>query len=334
MPVQGQRAIIGALMLSSKAGEIDRIVGNERRAVLELFAIALAVSVLTSLLLASLLTEPVRKLAAATRGFGRRDLPSPDIIPDLSARGDEIGDLSVALRDMTRRLLERIDTIDNFAADVAHELKNPLTSLHSAVRTLDGARDDSERRELMAIVEHDVRRLNRLIDDIAEATRLDAALDMGTHETFDLAALAREMGDAFEGVEAVASTACPVSAQRDRIARIIDNLVANALSFTPTGGLVRLEVDASDPACAILRVADDGPGVPPEMRERIFERFHTDRPHAPDGDTGDHSGLGLSISRRIARAHGGDLTADDRADGAGGACFTLTLPRTPRAPKA
>lgn len=341
VPVQGYRAIVGALMVTTPPGEINALLGQERQLILQLSAIALAVNLITSLLLAATLVVPVRRLAAAMRGFSNNapTLPGIETIPDLSHRRDEIAELSVALRDMTDRLLARINTIDRFAADVAHELKNPLTSLHSAVQTLEHASngvqsDDHER--LMSIIHHDINRLNRLISDISKATRLDAELNLGASERFDLSALAREMttalGPGFEqdhDVTLVCRTdiSCPVMAQKPRIAQIIDNLLTNAVSFTAAQGrvFVTTRIDGDE---ALLLIADEGPGLAAETEDKIFERFYTDRSQQPDRDATaklDHSGLGLSISRQIASAHGGQLTAANRPD-ATGAYFTLRLP--------
>ncbi|MCH1569557.1 MAG: sensor histidine kinase [Alphaproteobacteria bacterium] len=347
VPVQGYRAIVGALMVSTRPGEIDALLAEERRLIFQLSAIALAVNIITSLLLAATMVVPVRRLAAAMRGFGSTSpsLPGLETIPDLSHRRDELGELSGALRDMTERLLARINVIDRFAADVAHELKNPLTSLHSAVQSLDQSADD-DRAKLMLIIHNDINRLNRLISDISKATRLDAELNLEPSEMFDLSALAQELSDAlaenFESenrVTLVARTdmACQVLGQKPRIAQIIDNLLTNAVSFTPSGGRVFLTTQQRDGE-ALLLIADEGPGLAADTQEKIFQRFYTDRSAQPTHETSDkqdksalghaglgHSGLGLSISRQIARAHGGDLIADNRPDGTG-AYFTLSLP--------
>jgi two-component system sensor histidine kinase ChvG len=345
VPVQGYRAIIGALMLSTPPGEIDQIIAQERRVVLELSALALGVSLMTSVLIAGMVVVPVRRLAGAMRGFGQNtpSLPGLDTVPDFSRRSDEIGELSEALRDMLRQLLQRINMIDRFAADVAHELKNPLTSLHSAVQSLPSAKDAAQKAQLLAIIEQDVFRLNRLISDISNATRLDAELNRGETERFDLSEMARDIGDglaqtmqdnAGATLSIRADAVCPIWAQKPRIAQIITNLLANAASFSPQGGQIMLTVRPNQTQVELI-VADEGPGVAEDMRERIFERFYTDRGHAPERnpksgsyrnlveDT--HSGLGLSISRQIARAHGGELEAANRPDGTG-AYFTLTLP--------
>ncbi len=342
VPVQGYRAIVGALMVSTPPGEINALLGQERQLILQLSAIALAVNITTSLFLAATLVVPVRRLAAAMRGFSGNapNLPGLETIPDLSRRRDEIAELSVALRDMTERLLSRINTIDRFAADVAHELKNPLTSLHSAVQTLEqsGAanKNDADSTRLMQIIHHDINRLNRLISDISKATRLDAELNLGASEKFDLSDLAQELSDALapgfthdHNVSLVARTdiACPVLAQKPRIAQIIDNLLTNAVSFTAAEGRVFITTRIENGE-ALLLVADEGPGLQADTQEKIFERFYTDRALQPQRAASkilDHSGLGLSISRQIARAHGGDLVADNRPD-TNGAYFTLSLP--------
>lgn len=351
VPVQGYRAIVGALMVSTQPGEIDALLFEERRLVVQLSAIALVVNVMTSLFLAATIIAPVRRLAAAMRGFSHTQptLPSLDTIPDYAARPDEIGELSGALRDMTGRLVARISTIDRFAADVAHELKNPLTSLHSAVQSLEHtdktARPD-DYAHMLSIIQNDVQRLNRLISDISNATRLDAELNRGDSEAFDLSHLADELVTGLSpalqeahGVTMVArlDASCPVAAQKPRIAQIIDNLLSNAAGFTPKGGRVFLTTQRHDSHVALI-IADEGPGLAPETQDKIFERFYTDRSRQPTGETNappsqagasiGHSGLGLSISRQIARAHGGDLTADNRPDGTG-AYFTLTLPLSP-----
>ena len=340
VPIQGYRAIIGGLMLSTPPGEIDRLIAAERAQVMELIALALVVNLLTSLFLASTVIAPVRRLAQAMRGFGQNTptLSGLETIPDYAARGDEIAELSTALRDMTQQLVSRISMIDRFAADVAHELKNPLSSLSSAVQSLESIESvekNATQQELLTIITHDVQRLNRLISDISNATRLDAELNRGTREKFDLAGLAHAMGATMSPFLAEnyrvqlhirADDALYVEAQKPQIAQIIDNLVSNAASFTPAGGQVFISTSRAD-NMAILVVTDEGPGLPNNMTERIFERFYTDRRQSPERATTaeSHSGLGLSISRQIAQAHGGTLKAANRPD-ALGSYFTLTLP--------
>ena len=341
VPVQGYRAIVGALMISTHPGEIDAIIAEERQLVFELSGLALVISVITSLLIAGTIVVPVRRLASAMRGFGGTmpQLPGLDSIPDLSRRGDEIGDLSVALRDMMQKLLLRINTIDRFAADVAHELKNPLTSLHSAVQSLDQAPNKAQQKELMAIIDNDLQRLNRLISDISNATRLDAELNRGESDNFDLSELAQEIGQALavgygetQNIQLIVQTnePCLVMAQKARIAQIIDNLIGNAASFSPEGSRIFITTRIES-GKAMLIVADEGPGLADGTAEKIFDRFYTDRTQAPVKPMGGkqfkagNSGLGLSISRQIARAHGGDVIGNNRPDGQG-AYFTLMLP--------
>ncbi|MFW2437573.1 MAG: stimulus-sensing domain-containing protein [Parvibaculales bacterium] len=341
VPVQGYRAIVGALMISTHPGEIDAIIAEERQLVFELSGLALVISVITSLLIAGTIVVPVRRLASAMRGFGGTmpQLPGLDSIPDLSRRGDEIGDLSVALRDMMQKLLLRINTIDRFAADVAHELKNPLTSLHSAVQSLDQAPNKAQQKELMAIIDNDLHRLNRLISDISNATRLDAELNRGESDNFDLSELAQEIGQALavgygetQNIQLIVQTSepCLVMAQKARIAQIIDNLIGNAASFSPEGSRIFITTRIES-GKAMLIVADEGPGLADGTAEKIFDRFYTDRTQAPVKPMAGkqfkagNSGLGLSISRQIARAHGGDVIGNNRPDGQG-AYFTLILP--------
>ena len=341
VPVQGYRAIVGALMISTHPGEIDAIIAEERQLVFELSGLALVISVITSLLIAGTIVVPVRRLASAMRGFGGTmpQLPGLDSIPDLSRRGDEIGDLSVALRDMMQKLLLRINTIDRFAADVAHELKNPLTSLHSAVQSLDQAPNKAQQKELMAIIDNDLHRLNRLISDISNATRLDAELNRGESDNFDLSELAQEIGQALavgygetQNIQLIVQTSepCLVMAQKARIAQIIDNLIGNAASFSPEGSRIFITTRIES-GKAMLIVADEGPGLADGTAEKIFDRFYTDRTQAPVKPMAGkqfkagNSGLGLSISRQIARAHGGDVIGNNRPDGQG-AYFTLMLP--------
>lgn len=338
VPVQRFRAVRGALMLSTQGGEIDRMVAAERLAIVKIFLIASGVMVLLSVLLAGTIAGPVRRLAAAAEGVQRRVRGRVEI-PDFTDRRDEIGHLSGALRDMTSALYRRIEAIERFAADVAHELKNPLTSLRSAVETMPLARSDESKTRLLNVIQHDVRRLDRLISDISDASRLDAELQRHDANPVDLTRLlSTVIGVANEvkrnGVTIDLKFQAPphrlfVQGHDSRIGQVVDNLVANARSFSEPGGSVRV-------ICRRLRdqveivVEDDGPGIRPDALERIFERFYTDR---PEQGFGQNSGLGLSISKQIVEAHGGRIWAENRqgvgADGAPkviGARFTVRLP--------
>jgi two-component system sensor histidine kinase ChvG len=257
-------------------------------------------------------------------------------IPDLTARGDEIGDLSAALREMTEALSRRLDSIDRFAADVAHELKNPLTSLKSAVETAARVPDPAVREKLMAIVLDDVARLDRLITDIAGASRLDAELSRAQAEPVDLAEILDGLVDALASV-AKPEQARPVLAREghgpfaimgiaDRLGQVFRNVIANAQSFSPAGGTVRVALRRIGDF-VVVSVDDDGPGIPADKLESIFERFYSERP--ADEKFGTHSGLGLSISRQIVEAHGGTIAAENRMTPTGsvaGARFVIRLP--------
>ena len=342
MPIRGYQTIQGAVLLTTRAGDIDNIIREERNAILRVFAVAAAVSVMLSFLLAGTIAAPLRRLAAAAERVGK-GLQSRPQIPDFSKRGDEIGDLSLALRDMTASLYNRIDAIESFAADVAHELKNPLTSLRSAVETLPLAKTLESRARLTDVIQHDVRRLDRLISEIADASRLDAELYRRDVEPVDIAkllqtlvSLANETADEdapaikIEITEADLET-CRVIGHDVRISQVFSNLIENARSFSPPRGEVRIKARRAGDEVEIL-VEDEGPGINAEQFERIFERFYTDR---PDKDSfGQNSGLGLSISRQIVEAHNGRIWAENIAAPAAkagkaeiaGARFIVRLP--------
>ena len=326
-------AIRGALLLSTQGGDIDTVIASERWALLRVFLVLATVMLVLSLLLANTIAEPVRKLAEAAERV-RRGIRSRQQIPDFTARSDEIGHLSGALRDMTQALYNRIDAIESFAADVAHELKNPLTSLRSAVETLPRVKSGPSRDRLLDIMQHDVRRLDRLISDISDASRLDAELARGEASPVDLVELAKAVvamvsdSPRNNGVTlkltverrgAARPTDFIVIGHDSRLAQVLTNLIDNACSFSKPGGEVRVALRRA--ACLPTAdggpereevwaiVDDDGPGVPPHALERIFERFYTDR---PEQGFGQNSGLGLSISRQIVEAHGGRIWAENR----------------------
>jgi two-component system sensor histidine kinase ChvG len=342
VPVQRFRAVRGALMLSTQGADIDDMVEAERLAILKVFLIAAAVMVVLSILLAGTIAEPVRRLADAAERVRRR-IRSRVEIPDFTRRRDEIGHLSGALRGMTDALYSRIEAIESFAADVAHELKNPLTSLRSAVETLPLAKSDESRSRLLSIIHHDVKRLDRLISDISDASRLDAELQRQEAAPVDFAkllstlvAVANEVKREdcvkvtlrFEG--GAGGRAFQVPGHDSRLGQIIDNVIENARSFSPSGGTVRITCRRSRHHVEVS-VDDDGPGVRPEVHDKIFERFYTDRPHQGFGQ---NSGLGLSISKQIVEAHGGSISVENRigplgADGEPrvlGARFIVRLP--------
>ena len=342
VPVQRFRAVLGVLLLSTQAGDIDKIVHAERMAIFRVFGVAAMVTIVLSLLLASTIATPLRRLSAAAVRV-RRGVRAREEIPDFSDRQDEIGNLSVALRDMTNALYDRIAAIESFAADVSHELKNPLTSLRSAVETLPLARNEQSRKRLMDVIQHDVRRMDRLISDISDASRLDAELarqdgvsvDMKTLLT-DLVGIARQIRSGAKLVDIelkidsrnTSKSAFTVLGHDLRLGQVITNLIENARSFVPEpGGLISIRLSRRRGMVQVI-IDDNGPGIRAEVIDRVFERFYTDR---PDGeDFGQNSGLGLSISRQIIEAHGGHLSAENipgKEDGRwAGARFVIELP--------
>jgi two-component system, OmpR family, sensor histidine kinase ChvG len=320
VPVLRSRTIHGALMLSTQGDDIDQMVTAERLAILKVGGVAAVIMIVLSLLLASTIAGPVRRLADSAEVVRRRIKMRVEI-PDFTRRRDEIGHLSRALRDMTDALYNRIEAIEMFAADVSHELKNPLTSLRSAVETLPLARNDHSRARLLAVIEHDVKRLDRLISDISDASRLDAELQRQDMAPVDLRRLLTTLTSVanetklghdigvearFEGRGSADSFSVP--GHDSRLGQVVSNLLSNAQSFSSAGGKVRI-------LCRRLRtqieivVDDDGPGIRPDALERVFERFYTDRPHQGFGQ---NSGLGLSISKQIIEAHGGRIWAENR----------------------
>jgi two-component system sensor histidine kinase ChvG len=340
--VQRSRTIHGALMLSTQGDDIDQMVTAERLAILKVGGVASAVMIVLSLLLASTIAGPVRRLADSAERVRRR-IKTRVEIPDFTRRRDEIGHLSGALRDMTDALYNRIEAIEMFAADVAHELKNPLTSLRSAVETLPLARNDNSRGRLLAVIEHDVKRLDRLISDISDASRLDAELQRQDMTLVDLRRLLTTLTSVANETKLGTDVAVEVRFEGrgtndtfsvpghdSRLGQVISNLLSNAQSFSTAGGKVRITCRRVRSEIEIL-VDDDGPGIREDALQRIFERFYTDRPHQGFGQ---NSGLGLSISKQIIDAHGGRIWAENRpgpvdADGnptVAGARFIVRLP--------
>jgi len=349
VPIQRMRAVLGVLLLSTRGGDIDNIVSAERWGIVRVSLFAAAVTIVLSIILANTIAGPVQRLSAAAESV-RHSVKARAQIPDFTDRTDEIGHLSGALRDMTNALYKRIDAIESFAADVAHELKNPLTSLRSATETLPLAKNDDSRERLMEIIKHDVKRLDRLISDISDASRLDAELAREDATAVDMAELLRTTVSLFNDIHrddtpevvldiAYAPGAWPyrVMGHDSRLSQVIVNLLDNAISFSPPGGRVAVLVRRMGHEIQIS-VEDEGPGIPDENLERIFERFYTDRPQE---NFGQNSGLGLNISRQIAVAHGGRLWAENRppkgvgrgkgdasVGRSGGARFVMRLPAT------
>lgn len=330
LPVQRYKKVIGALYLTADSQEIDATIRGVRFDVLKIFALALAVTVILSLYLAGTITRPVRRLAEAAdlvrRGHGRLHR-----IPDFSGRRDEIGDLASALREMTDALWARMDAIERFAADVAHEIKNPLSSLRSAVETAARVKDPDQQRRLMAIIQDDVARLDRLITDISGASRLDAELSREETVPVQIDRLLSTLVDIHnetggkDGPRLILDLApgakLRVRGLEERMGQVFRNLIVNAVSFSPPGGIIRVSA-TREGGVVVVQVEDTGPGIPENRYEEIFDRFYSERPSGEKFGT--HSGLGLSISRQIVNAHGGTVRAENRAEG--GARFIVRLP--------
>lgn len=342
VPVQRYHAVVGVLLLSTVGSDIDNIVRAERLAIFKVFAVVAAVLLVLSLFLAYTIANPLRKLSAAADRV-RHGTNKRVEIPNFSDRQDEVGHLSTSIRDMTDALYTRIEAIERFAADVSHELKNPLTSLRSAVETLPLAKTDDARKRLFDIIQHDVRRLDRLITDISDASRLDAELARENSDKVDLTPLLESIVRASREVrrnKTAANIILDISPRNGgkpyivaghdlRLGQVVSNLIENARSFIPPeNGEIRVAM-RSVGAKVIIIVEDNGPGIRAENIDRIFERFYTDRPGAES--FGQNSGLGLSISRQIIEAHNGTLnaenvTAPNDPDKKLGARFTIVLP--------
>ncbi|HEY0315674.1 MAG TPA: ATP-binding protein [Sphingomonas sp.] len=328
---------LGTFLTTDNARDITRIVRAERLSIGLVIGAVVMVSVLLSLYLARTIAVPLRHLALAAHRV-RLGRAREVVVPRLPSRRDEIGLLARALSDMTQALRHRIDAVEAFAADVTHELKNPLASLRAAVDSLGVVKDEALQCRLLDIVRDDVFRLDRLITDISDVSRLDAELSRTRFEAIDLGLLietllaAREQRDLNRDVRVAFARplvdSAVVMGDGSGLARMIGNLIDNAVSFSPPGGLVELGAVCIGDSVRIT-VEDEGPGVPADRREAIFRRFHTDRPD--NDESGRHSGLGLAIARAIADGHDGSIKVRDRNDGRGGAQFIVTLPAAPEA---
>lgn len=322
----------GVVLLTTNDLNFTRTVRAQRRSFFAAMGVAIFLSVLLSLFLARTIVRPLRRLALAAHRvrLGRaREVK----VPRLPSRVDEIGFLARAVSDMSQSLRHRMDNIEHFAADVTHELKNPLASVRSAVDSLERVDDPQLRTKLIEVAREDVRRLDRLIGDISEAARTDAELARARFEPVDLGPLIeqlvaswehrREKGSARLAFARPRKSTAVVLGDPGRLARAIDNIIDNAISFSPPGGLV--EVAAAHVGDDVrIRIDDEGPGVPAEAREAIFNRFHSVRPN--EEDFGRHTGLGLAIARAIVEGHDGEIDVQDRDDAPSGARFTIRLP--------
>jgi two-component system, OmpR family, sensor histidine kinase ChvG len=331
VPVQRFKAIYGVLLLSTESGDIDYILRQERMSLIGVALFAFVVGIFLSFWLSGTIARPVKLLADAADTV-RRGTSGRETIPSLAERNDEIGDLAESLSAMTRALYDRIDAIESFAVDVAHELKNPLTSLKSAIEMLARAEDDETRRRLMNIAKNDIKRIDRLITDISDVSRLDAELSRETAEPVDIGRLLETIVEIYNltelshGAKLELVNDLPpdakVMARDERVGQIFRNLIDNALSFSPENGLVRIQAHQAG-AVARITVEDEGPGVAPENLENIFNRFYTERPAAHG--FGKNTGLGLSIARQIVEGVGGRIWAE-MPIGHEGARFVVELP--------
>jgi len=338
VPIQRYREVLGAVDFTADGRDIEHAITRVRRTILEVFLAVLGLTVLLSIYLAGTIARPIRRLAVAAERV-RHARGRQVEIPDLTARRDEIGELSAALREMTAALQRRIDAIEHFAADVAHEIKNPLTSLKSAVETVTRVTDPEKQRRLLAVVVEDVARLDRLITDISNASRLDAEMGRMEVEPVSIADMLQALADLNEatrkeGAPKIELTLPPgtprnglmVEGIESRLGQVFSNLIANAISFSPPGGSIRIRAERAQSGIAV-RVEDDGPGIPEGKLEAIFDRFYSERPAGEKFGT--HSGLGLSISKQIVEAHQGTIRAENRRDAQGrviGARFIVRLP--------
>jgi two-component system, OmpR family, sensor histidine kinase ChvG len=330
-------------MVTAESGGIDTLVEDARVAILPFFGLGVAAAILSSLLLTAMIAQPIRQLAIAADKVREGIAAAGRVrIPDFTKRHDEIGELSGSLKSMTAAIYARIDAIESFAADVAHELKNPLTSIRSASETLEFSKTPEQQAKLMQIIQNDVARMDRLITDISNASRLDAELARETREAVDLTRLIGDItamyGETAKPGGAKVEFRDPIQAvyvlgNPTALSQVVRNLIDNARSFSPPEGVVRVILEAPTQREQLTRiiVEDDGPGIPPDNIESVFKRFYTKRPKG--AVFGNNSGLGLSISRQIINSHGGRVYAENRLENPGdltgprrGASFIVELP--------
>ena len=339
IPIQLIQAVVGTVTYESY--DFDELIAAEREAILP-YALTASIAIMTGALwLTGSIARPVRRLADAARAVrlaGGRRVP----MPDMSKRRDEIGDMGRAFIAMTDALYDRLDAIESFAADVSHEIKNPLTSIRSAAEILPMAKDEARRDKLIAVIQHDVKRLDRLITDISNASRLDAELARDDLTEIDLGRLLADIASIGMGGAGEPDAQRPqvrvhahgsdlkVYGHEGPLSRVFINLIENAVTFSAPGGVVGVDVrrTGGPQGRIIVAVSDEGPGIPPENLETIFQRFYTQRPQG--AAFGAHSGLGLAIARQIVTAHGGRISAANRTDRSG-ARFTVDLPAQSRA---
>ena len=336
VPVERDKHTVGIISLTREAREVDQSLFTVRMSILGLFGMMLLLAVMLSWYLSLTIARPILRLAEAAADMREGKGRSGSVPPALLVRRDEVGALASALADSAAALWERMDAIERFAADVAHEIKNPLSSIRSAIETMRRIEDPARQRQLLTIIGQDVVRLDRLISDVSDASRLDAELSRVTAREVDVVPILRTLQELDEATRDVTKDAklevvappngLRVWAVEDRLVQVLRNLIGNAQSFSPPGGKIVVRLREAG-GMAELSVEDDGPGIPDANLEHIFERFYSER---PSGESfGQHSGLGLSISRQIVEALRGQISAENRRDGSGrvmGARFIVRLP--------
>jgi two-component system sensor histidine kinase ChvG len=335
-PVVRNRHTVGIVLLTREAREVDDSLFAVRLSILALFTLALALTVMLSWYLSLTIARPILRLVGAAEQMREGRGRAGTVPPTLLTRHDEIGELATTLAESARALWDRMDAIERFAADVAHEIKNPLTSIRSAIETLRRIDDPTKQRRLLAIIAEDVGRLDRLISDISDASRIDAELSRLATEPVDVAPILATLAEINETTRddeearielTPPEGRCVVQAVEGRLVQVLRNLIANAQSFSPNQGRIGLSAREAGGVVEIA-IEDEGPGIPEARLEHIFDRFYSER---PQGERfGQHSGLGLSISRQIVEALKGRISAENRRDDAGrvlGARFLVRLPR-------
>lgn len=325
-PIQKIKQVLGVTLLVRDGAEVEEKIAQIRVDVFRVFLGSLGITVMLSIYLSGLIGKPLKRLALAAEAV-RLGKGNDNEIPDMSKRGDEIGELSLVLRDMTQALRDRMDTIERFAADVSHEIKNPLTSLRSAVETVEKVKDEDKRQKLMGIIHHDVQRLDRLITDISNASRLDTELSREEMSKINIETMLHQLSDGYKSpmertaksnsnndnvvINLPKNTNLNILGNEDRLRQVFSNLISNAISFSPDNNAVIVSAEEVENHI-IISVEDNGTGIPSNKLESIFERFYTER---PDGESyGNHSGLGLSIAKQIIYAHGGKIWAVNKRD--------------------
>ncbi len=347
MNIKGQHNIVGAVMVISDGDDIDEALGDAWFNILKIFLVTLLITVLLSIYLSGVIARPLRKLANAAENVRKGKLKHTEI-PDMSDRNDEIGELSIVLRDMTHALWDRMDTIEAFAADVSHEIKNPLTSLKSAVETAGIVKKKEDLDRLLEIIKHDIERLDRLITDISGASRLDAELSREAFGKINFKILLRNLLDSYKSpleretenqhnsdealkdgilitLDMPDHTSVYVRGSEGRLIQVFQNVISNALSFSPLKTSIKILATVQGRRVSVA-IEDEGPGIPEKQLDNIFKRFYSERPEHEK--YGQHSGLGLSICKQIINAHNGIIYAENRKDRDGkiiGARFVVVL---------